>query len=868
MRKKESSSPHALLIRQIAINRNVRVEGNHDFPGWVTRSLSYWLPLAVVLGSLWSGGSVQAQSSRILAWGVGVEGQTNVPSGLTNVVAVAAGRSHNLVLNENGRVVGWGDNFSGQTNMLGPATGIIAIVSKAERNLALQGGGTLIASGTVWDGNSSVPATIPLELGEVIGVAAGLGHTLVLRSDGTVAAWGWNYFGQANVPAGLINVVAVAGGRGHSLALQADGRVIAWGDNQFGQASVPAGLTNALAVAAGDAFSLALRADGTVVAWGRSDRGQTNIPAGLAKVAAIAAGEYHGLALKADGTLAAWGQHRNGRTFLPVTLPEEATNVVAIAAGADHDLALVGGGRPVIESPLADREVARGGTVYLQAVASGARPLSFQWKRNGVDVPGATNSVLMLTDAQPADGGAYSLSVSNAFGGVTSRQALLNVVPLLITKSPLRHVGFVGENFTFAVEAQSSVPLSYQWQENGTDLPGATAPWLTLTNLSLSRTGTRYSVVLSNAYGMVETTPAELSVGHVAAWGQNHYGQAQVPEAMTNVIAVAAGYGYNVALKTDSTVMAWGYNKWGQSDVPAGLTNVVAIDADGYSAALRADGTVVVWGGVDYYTTNVPPMAVDVVAIACGGGNTLALRADGIVIAWGISYSPQMHPSTRLSVPSGLSNVVAIAGGDYHALALRSDGTVVAWGLGSFGETNIPPGLSNVVAIACGDYHSLALRLDGTVAAWGADWAVTSFSSRLSNVVALAGGYSHSVALHSDGSVVTWRGSYNFGQTNMPSGLRNVSAVAADDSHSLALVSVGASPEPPRIHIEQTGGTAILSFSGGSNGQLVIEFTDSLTPQFQWHFLRNLRLTANSTVRVDLGTTDFTKRFFRARLVP
>ena len=121
------------------------------------------------------------------------------------------------------------------------------------------------------------------------------------------------------VPAGLSNVVGIAGGAFHSLALKADGTVAAWGAGttntgtspNSGQSAVPGGLGNAMAVAAGYYHSLALLTDGTVIGWGDNRYGQTNSPAGLTNVVAIASGAYHNLALKADGTVVVWGAGTN-----------------------------------------------------------------------------------------------------------------------------------------------------------------------------------------------------------------------------------------------------------------------------------------------------------------------------------------------------------------------------------------------------------------------------------------------------------------------------------------------------------------------------------------------------------------------------
>ena len=72
-------------------------------------------------------------------------------------------------------------------------------------------------------------------------IAAGFLHSVALKADGTVVAWGWNDSGQGTVPAGLTGVVAVAAGSEHNLALKADGTVVAWGANHGGQSSVPRG---------------------------------------------------------------------------------------------------------------------------------------------------------------------------------------------------------------------------------------------------------------------------------------------------------------------------------------------------------------------------------------------------------------------------------------------------------------------------------------------------------------------------------------------------------------------------------------------------------------------------------------------------
>src|SRR4030095_656598 len=80
----------------------------------------------------------------------------------------------------------------------------------------------------------------------------------------------------------------------------------------------------------------------------------------------------------------------------------------------------------------------------------------------------------------------------------------------------------------------------------------------------------------------------------IVAWGDNTYGQATIPAALSGIAAVAAGDAHTVALKDDGTVVAWGSNEWGQITVPAGLAGVKAIAAGGDpSMALKSDRTVV-----------------------------------------------------------------------------------------------------------------------------------------------------------------------------------------------------------------------------------------------------------------------------------
>jgi len=168
-------------------------------------------------------------------------------------------------------------------------------------------------------------------------ISAGGGHSLALRNDGSIAAWGWDHLGQGTAPAGD-NFVAIDAGNEHNLAILNTGAVVAWGNGGDGRCNAPAGTYTA--VSGGNAFSMALRSDGTIVAWGADDANQvTNVPGGTDFVA-IGSGDRFGLALRDNGSIVAWGT--NGEdTNVVGNVPAGAYD--AIAAGSHWAMALQNG---------------------------------------------------------------------------------------------------------------------------------------------------------------------------------------------------------------------------------------------------------------------------------------------------------------------------------------------------------------------------------------------------------------------------------------------------------------------------------------------------------------------------------------------
>jgi hypothetical protein len=226
--------------------------------------------------------------------------------------------------------------------------------------------------------------------GSVISRAALL---MVSSYDGTVVAWGDNTNGQTTVPTGLSGVVSVDAGIFHTVALKSDGTVVAWGGNTNGQTTVPAGLSEVVGVAGGFEHTVALKSDGTVVAWGLNTSGQTTVPAGLSEVVGVAAGGYHTVALKRDGTVVAWGDNTSGQT----TVPNGLSEVVGVSGGGYHTVAVREITPVFVTSQPVAQTVTVGQTATFSVTATGPEPLSYQWRKDGLAVAGATNATLTIT---------------------------------------------------------------------------------------------------------------------------------------------------------------------------------------------------------------------------------------------------------------------------------------------------------------------------------------------------------------------------------------------------------------------------------------------------------------------------------------
>ena len=673
------------------------------------------------------------------------------------------------------------------------------------------------------------------------------GHTLAIREDNAVWAWGRNTWGELGIGINadrgtpvpvcavgatncaadpLRNVAAVAAGENHSLALLTDGTLLSWGSNEYGQLGhVQTGyatspmpvcavgatdcttdpLRNVATIAAGQTHSVAVLTDGTVLSWGRNSFGQlgngtTNdqdTPAPTCAVGAtdcaanplndittLAVGGAHNLARRADGTVVSWGSNLTGQLGDNSTT-DRTTPAPVCALGATDCVA----------NPLTGvTDLAAGGTVRSQdgvwgtSLALAADGTVLAWGHGGYGQVGDNSTTDRPTPVQVCAVGATDCT-ANPLAGVAD-----------IAAGGLHSQALLSNGRLLSWGANDSGQLGdYSTTDHGTPVPVC----------------------------------ASTATVDCAA------------EPLTGVATIAPGSSHSVVLLSDGRVMAWGDGSGRQlGDGVPGQARPAAVCAPGDSdcATNQLDGLTAIsaGGGSDGFGST---------------GYSLALRADGTVLGWGFNGHGQVGDGTwtHSSIPHSvcavgatdcaanpLTGIVAIAAGGNHSLALLSTGRVLAWGdnwrgqLGdgtsnprikpvpvcAVGATNCAANpLTGVVAIAAGDDHSMAVLSDGRVVSWGGNdsgqlgdgsktdrrspvvvcavGATDCAANPLVGVSSIDSGADRTVALLSTGSVLTWGWNNTtpapvcaVGTTNCAANpLTGVIAVSAGDSHNLALLS-------------------------------------------------------------------------------
>lgn len=339
--------------------------------------------------ALLASGDVRGWGNSTVSGALVVQGNQSAPIAIQNLPGnirfIMAGAFHNTFVTASGAAYSVGADDSGQlgrgyfTQLYGYELVSSPGISQATRNVSPLVGGSVDhtpvaytdgsvktvgynATGHLGD-NTQTDRLTPVQvlgpsavgfLQNAVATAGGYYHTLALKTDGTVWAWGDNTYGQlgnnnqgsiqktpvqvVTSSGALNNVVAIAADAYHNIALKADGTVWTWGGNSDGQLGLGAvgttyvatqigSLSGVKAIAVGPAHAMALLASGQLKAWGRNtgyELGDTtatsrNAPVSVSSISGvkqISLGEYHSSALKSDGSVWVWGQNSFGQLAL------------------------------------------------------------------------------------------------------------------------------------------------------------------------------------------------------------------------------------------------------------------------------------------------------------------------------------------------------------------------------------------------------------------------------------------------------------------------------------------------------------------------------------------------------------------------
>ncbi|OYU30967.1 MAG: hypothetical protein CFE39_10730 [Comamonadaceae bacterium PBBC2] len=499
-------------------------------------------------------------------------------------------------------------------------------------------------------------------------------------------------------------VQKVAVGDNHTLAIRPDGSLWAWGDNRFGQLGNGKNLPSASPVKVGSGFaqvaaagnySLAIKTDGSLWAWGDNSTGllgnqnlkQTNTPMqvgqGFAQVSAVLA---HALAIKTDGSLWAWGKNQFGQlgngTLVDVALPVQVGNGYAQVS-----------------------------TTELHTVALKTDGSLWAWGDNTVGQLGIGSTVSSSVPVFVGSG--YTSAAANPALSLSVRSdGTLWVAGSVCFKTPsCRDVA----GFSKGNEIVSTPRL--RGEGYGQVLPSGA--YLTKADGTLLRVnghffipfepfGTGFTYAATSGAHSVATK----SDGSIWTEGNNLYGQLGVG-SMPNVFEplligtgytqIAAGGLHGVAVKSDSSLWAWGDGRAGSLGngkleittspelIGSGYTKVSVGDRDVF--AIKADHSLWAWGANNYglkagntfpyYVSQPFQYGGGFAEVATAYNRTFGIKTDGSLWAWGNNEYGQLGDGTLtntfepVQIGQGFAKVVA---NNDEALAIKTDGSLWVWG--------------------------------------------------------------------------------------------------------------------------------------------------------------------------------------------
>ncbi len=380
--------------------------------------------------------------------------------------------------------------------------------------LAVGASGTMVSSsdgGITWSALASGTTTTLRFVNRLNGTFLALGDSGVLRSSPDGVVW-------SAVTSGTINgLFGAAYGGGNYVAVGSLGTILTSPDATIWTARTSGVVTSLNEVAFGNGVFVAVGATGTILS---SPDGLTWTPRGFNGIETYQSVIFSGgrfyvgggtetLYTSTDGVV--WEGRHTGRSSGFNGLAEFNGRIFGLGTGGTIvSASLV----PSIVQPPASQLAFIGQPATLRVVGAGSPvPVAYQWRKNGVAVPGATTATLTIASLQAEDTGPYDVVLTTAIGSTTSQVATLGsgAQPFFTSVPATTQVVQQGGSITLSVTATGTPAPTFQWQRNGANLPGATGSSLPIINAVQGNAGT-YHVIATNAGGSIPSTPTALDV--------------------------------------------------------------------------------------------------------------------------------------------------------------------------------------------------------------------------------------------------------------------------------------------------------------------------------------------------------------------
>ncbi|MDB5106240.1 MAG: hypothetical protein JWP91_3929 [Fibrobacteres bacterium] len=337
---------------------------------------------------------------------------------------------------------------------------------------------------------------------------------------------------------------------------------------------------------------------------------------------------------------------------------------------------------PSITTQPANQTVTAGQTATFSVVASGSATLTYQWRKAGVNIAGATAATYTTPATVTGDNGSlYSVVVTNGFGNVTSANATLTVnaggIAPAITTQPANQSVTVGQTATFSVVATGTATLTYQWRKAGVNIAGATAASYITPATVIGDNNAAFSVVVTNGFGTATSNNAILTV-NAAATAPAITGQ---PAGQTVVLGQTATF---TVTATGTAPLTYQWRKGGVNIAGAtsasyitpatvgtddgALFSVVVSNSAGTATSNNATLTVASPPGITSQPANqtVTAPATATFSVTATGTATLTYqwRKGGAIIAGATAASYTTPPTTAADNGTVFSVVIANAAGN------------------------------------------------------------------------------------------------------------------------------------------------------------------------------------------------------------